>query len=254
MSRSRFTAVTSLICVLIFAFAAPFQMQGQHHGDGGQHPRDNKDPYPTMAPLDQYLMADRNAEIALARTAAPSSISQDATVMILTSHGFETGAEGKNGFVCIVVRGWTSPRGSVEFWNPKNRSPICYNPEAQRTVLPYTYMRTKLALEGKSKDEILDGIKAAVEKKELPALEPGAMCYMTSKHAYLTDKGITQDGAHTVAHMMFYTPRINPADWGANMENSPIVVDPRAKSDPEPFNIFIMFAGSWSDGSPAPLN
>ena len=63
----------------------------------------------------------------------------------------------------------------------------------------------------------------------------------------------THDGAHTVAHVMFYTPRIDPADWGANMDNSPIAIDPRAKNDPEPFNIFVMFAGSWSDGSPAPL-
>jgi len=215
--------------------------------------QDAIDPYPSMAALDQYLIADRDTEIALARTGAPSSISHDATVMVLTPHGFETGAEGKNGFVCIVERAWTSPRESVEFWNYKNRSPICYNPQAVRTVLPYTYMRTKLALAGKSKDEILDGIKTAVEKKELPALEAGAMCYMTSKHAYLTDKGITHDGAHTVAHVMFYTPRIDPADWGANMDNSPIAIDPRAKNDPEPFNIFVMFAGSWSDGSPAPL-
>jgi hypothetical protein len=142
----------------------------------------------------------------------------------------------------------------VEFWNPKNRSPICYNPQAARTILPITYMRTKLALAGKSKAEIKAGMKTALEKKELPALEQGAMSYMMSKQAYLTDKGITQDGAHTLAHMMFYTPQINPADWGANMDNSPIVIDPRGKNDPEPINIFMMLTGAWSDGSPAPLS
>ena len=138
--------------------------------------------------------------------------------------------------------------------NQKNRSPICYNPQAARTILPITYMRTKLVLAGKSKAEVKEGMKAAVENKELPALEPGAMCYMMSKQAYLTDKGITQDGAHTLAHMMFYTQQINPADWGANMDNSPILVDPRQKGDPEPINIFMMLTGSWSDGSPAPLS
>jgi hypothetical protein len=97
-------------------------------------------------------------------------------------------------------------------------------------------------------------MKTAVEKKELPALEPGAMCYMMSKQAYLTDNGITHDGAHNMAHMMFYTPRINPSDWGANMDNSPIVIDPRAKNDPEPINTFMMLTGAWSDGSPAPLS
>ena len=89
---------------------------------------DAKDPYPRMASLDQYLIADRDAEIALARTAAPPSISQDATVVVLRSHGYETAAEGKNGFVCSVERAWMSPFESREFWNPKNRSPICYNP------------------------------------------------------------------------------------------------------------------------------
>ena len=215
--------------------------------------QDDKSPYPSMAPIEQYLIADRNAEIALARTAAPPSVSDDATVMVLGSNGFETGAEGKNGFVCIVERAWTSPFESAEFWNPKNRSPICYNPQAARSILPITYMRTKLALAGKSKGEIKEGMKAAVEKKELPPLELGAMSYMMSKQAYLTDKGITHDGAHNMAHMMFYTPHINSADWGANLDNSPIVIDPRAKNDPEPINTFMMLTGAWSDGSLAPL-
>jgi hypothetical protein len=244
MNRKRFTAGALLIFALIFAIVTPGHVQGQ----------DKKGPYPHMAPLDQYMIADRNAEIALARTAAPPSVSGDATVVILGPHGFETAAQGKNGFVCIVERAWTSPFDSLEFWNPKNRSPICYNPQAARTILPITYMRTRLALAGKSKAEIKDSMKTAVEKKELPALEPGAMCYMMSKQAYLTDKGITQDGAHNMAHMMFYTPHINPAEWGANMDKSPIVIDPRAKSDPEPINTFMMLTGAWSDGSPAPLS
>jgi hypothetical protein len=244
MNRKRFTAGALLMCALIFGIVTPRHVQAQ----------DKKDPYPSMAALDQYLIADRNAEIALARTAAPPSVSGDATVVILGPHGFETAAQGKNGFVCIVERAWTSPFDSLEFWNPKNRSPICYNPEAARTILPITYMRTRLALAGKSKAEIKDSMKTAVEKRELPPLEPGAMCYMMSKQAYLTDKGITQDGAHNMAHMMFYTPQINSADWGANMDNSPIVIDPRAKNDPEPINTFMMPTGAWSDGSPAPLS
>ena len=95
-----------------------------------------------MASLDQYLMADRNAEIALARSAAPPSISGDATVMVLGQHGYETAVTGKNGFVCIVDRVWTQPFDAPEFWNPKNRSPICYNPPAVRSVLPLTVKRT----------------------------------------------------------------------------------------------------------------
>jgi hypothetical protein len=218
---------------------------------------DAKTQYPSMAPLDQYLIADQNAEIALARTAAPPSISHDATVMILGRQGYETAVEGKNGFVCIVERAWMSTFDSPEFWNPKNRSPICLNPPAARTVLPITLMRTKLVLAGKSKEEIKESIKAAIEKKELPELEAGAMSYMMSKAAYLTDKG-----SHNMAHLMFYTPL--GTVWGANVVDSsnglsepfpgsPLLLAPSYRGNPEPINMFLMGTGVWSDGTTAPM-
>jgi hypothetical protein len=219
--------------------------------------QDAKAPYPSMAPLDQYMMADRSAEITLARTAAPPSISRDATVMVLGSHGYEIAVEGKNGFVCMVERAWMNPFDSPEFWNPKNRSPICLNPPAARTVLPITLMRTKLVLAGKSKDEVKESVKAAIEKKELPALEAGAMSYMMSKEAYLTDKG-----GHNMAHLMFYMPL--GTVWGANLVDSsnnvsepfpgsPLLLAPTYKGNPEPMYMFLMGTGVWSDGTAAPM-
>jgi hypothetical protein len=218
---------------------------------------DAKAAYPSMASLDQYLIADRNAEIALARTAAPGSISGDATVVVLGPHGYETAVEGKNGFVCMVERAWMNPFDSPEFWNPKNRSPICLNPPAARTVLPITVMRTKLLLAGKSKEEVKESVKAAIEKKELPALEAGAMSYMMSKVAYLTDKG-----GHNMAHLMFYMPL--GTVWGANLVDSsnnvsepfpgsPLLLAPSYKGNPEPIDMFLMPTGMWSDGTAAPV-
>jgi hypothetical protein len=99
---------------------------------------DTKTPYPSMAPLDQYLM-DRNAESAMARSAAPEAISRDAEILVLGRHGYETAVKGKNGFVCAVERGWMGPfEGNFTdgFWNPKLRGPICYNPLAVRSILP----------------------------------------------------------------------------------------------------------------------
>jgi hypothetical protein len=221
--------------------------------------RDAKSPYPSMAPLDQYLMADRNAEIALARSAAPPSISRDAKVVVLGPHGYETAVEGKNGFVCIVERGWMNPFDSPEFWSSRTRGPICFNPPAARTVLPITLMRTKLVLAGKSNAEVKDSIKAAFDKKQLPALEVGAMCYMMSKDAYLTDAG-----GHNMAHLMFYTPLMEGAVWGANpvsssngvsapFPGSPLLLSPQFRGDPEPINVFFMGTGMWSDGTAAPV-
>src|SRR5580704_785564 len=140
-----------------------------------------------MAPLDQYLIADRNAEIALARSAAPESISGHAEVLVLGRHGYETAIKGKNGFVCMVERSWTAPIDDPDFWNPKIRGAICFNPPAARTYLPLTIKKTEWALAGRSRTQISEDLKAAFDKKELPALESGAMCYMMSKQSYLSD-------------------------------------------------------------------
>jgi hypothetical protein len=199
--------------------------------------------YPSMAPIDQYLMTDRNAEIALARSAAPEAISRDAKILVLGRHGFDTAVEGKNGFVCVVERAWMSPSKSPEFWNPKIRGPICYNPPGVRSVLPILYKRTEMALAGQSKAQIVEGTKAAFDNKELPALEPGAMSYMMSKAAYLTDAD-----DHNMAHLMLYTPHMDAAAWGADLPGSPVIF---GASDP--VNLFLIPVGKWSDGTAAPL-
>ena len=170
-----------------------------------------------MAPLEQYLM-DRNAEIALARSAAPDAISHDATVLVLGRHGYETAVEGKNGWVCMVERGWMAPFDSPEFWNPKVRGANCLNAPAARFVLPFANKRTELVLAGHSKVEVIAAIAAALDKKELPGLEPGGVCYMMSKSSYLFDHG-----DHNGPHLMFYEPVKDNAAWGANVPNSPVL-------------------------------
>src|SRR5271169_3671524 len=145
-------AVGSFALVIMLSAAWPTRAQ------------DPKTPYPSMAPISEYLM-DRDAEIALARSAAPKAISDDAEVRVLGRHGYESAGEGKNGFICVVERGWMNPFDSPEFWSPKTRGPLCFNPAAARTVLPITLMRTKLVLAGKSKAEIKESIKTAIEKK-----------------------------------------------------------------------------------------
>ncbi len=210
------------------------------------HAADAKTPYSSMAPLDEYLMADRNEEIALARSAAPPSVSKDATVMVLGRHGYETAIEGTNGFVCLVARAWTGAFDSSEFWNPKNRGPACYNPQAARSVLPIDLMRTKFVLAGQSKDEIHESMKAAVEKNELPAVEPSGMAYMLSKQGRLNDRA-----GHWFPHLMFYVPLKDAKTWGAGAPDSPILVNPHFNGAPEPVTEFLVTVAEWSDGTPA---
>jgi hypothetical protein len=208
-----------------------------------------KEPYPSMAPLDQYLI-DRNAEIALARSAAPEAISRDADVLVLGRHGYETAVKGTNGFVCVVERGWIGPfngKFAANFWNPKIRGPVCFNPPAARSILPMTYKRTEMVLAGESKAQIIEGIKTFIKQK-LPPLEPGAMSYMMSKEQYLTDYG----DHNWMAHVMVYTPVMQGSVWGANLPGSPVMLNPQFHGDPEPINVFMIPVGRWSDGTADP--
>jgi len=199
--------------------------------------------YPTMAPIDQYRMA-RDAEIAMARSAAPVSISRDAEILVLGQHGFETAVKGTNGFVCMVQRGWSAGVDDPVFWNPKIRGPICLNAAAARSNLPNTIKKTEWVLAGLSKAQIGEKLKAALDRKELTVPEPGAMCYMMSKDGYLSDTA-----GHWHPHMMFFVPGTDAKAWGANLADSPLF----AATDPvEQLTIFMLPVDKWSDGTPAP--
>jgi hypothetical protein len=200
--------------------------------------------YPAMAPLDRYLMPDENSEIALARSAAPASVSDGAEVMVLGPKGYTTAVQGTNGFLCLVERSWGAGTDDPEFWNPKVRAPICFNPPAARTFAPIFLMKTKLVVAGKSKTEIVEATASALDRKELPALDPGAMCYMMSKQQYLNDRGMSWH-----PHLMFFVSGDASKSWGANLAGSPVI----ALNDPEErVTIFLVWVGHWSDGTPAP--
>ena len=229
----RTIALRSFALVVVVAAAWPAQAQ------------DAKTPYTKMAPVDQYMM-ERSAEIAMALSAAPPSISQDAEVMVMGRHGYEVAVKGKNGFVCIVERGWTAGLDDPVFWNPKIRGPICFNPAGAQFIVPITIKKTELILGGRSKEQMAEDIKAAFDKKELPSLGSGAMCYMLSKQGYLSDT----DG-HWHPHLMFFIPGTDPEAWGAGLPGSPVVAG--VKDPLDRLTIFMVPVGRWSDGTAASM-
>ena len=221
------------LAVLVSAFLLSLVVQAQ--------PQTADTPYPHMAPLDQYLIADRNAEIALARSAAPKAISDSAEVMVLDRQEYRTVVKGTNGFVCMVQRSWTAGVDDPDFWNPKLRAPICFNAPAARSYLPITIAKTRLVLEGKSKTQMFDAIRAAFDRKELPALEFGSMCYMMSKEGYLNDR----DG-HWHPHLMFFVPLTDAKAWGAGLPGSPIFA---GEDTLDRLTVFLVPVSKWSDGT-----
>lgn len=202
--------------------------------------QDATTPYPNMAPIEQYLM-DRTAEIALARSAAPESIARDAEVMVLGRHGYETAIKGKNPFVCMVERSWTAPIDDPDFWNPKLRAPICFNAAAAHSYLPRTIKKTELILAGRTKAQMMEAVVGAIDKKELPVMEQGAMCYMLSKQGYLSSR----DG-HWHPHLMFFFSSTDPGAWGAGLPGSPIFA---FNNSWEHMTTFLIPVREWSDGT-----
>jgi hypothetical protein len=145
-----------------------------------------------------------------------------------------------------------------EFWNPKIRAADCMNPQAARSILPIAELRAKMVMAGHPKAEIVSAVKAAFENQQLPKLESGAMDYMMSKSAYLTD-----EGEHNGPHLMWYTSLADGKDWGAYAAGSPVMSAPywflspnepsQAKGLPS-ILVFLVGVANWSDGTAAPMH
>ena len=201
-------------------------------------------PYPAMAPVEQYRIADAKDEIALARSAAPASISSNAEVLVLGKQGYETAVKGTNGFVCFVERSWAAKFEDIDFWNPKLRAPNCFNAAAVRSVLPQYLQRTEWVLSGVDGPQLIEKTRAALSGHPLPAPEAGAISYMLSKQGYLGDRA----GGPWQPHVMFFLAHGQAASWGAGLQASPILGSDNSELE---FTVLVIPVAHWSDGSPA---
>ena len=138
-----------------------------------------------------------------------------------------------------------SPFDFAQFWNPKMHGPICFNPPAVRSILPFTFKRTELVLAGMSKEQMIEAIKAS-DAKGMPSLEPGAMSYMMSPQGYLNN-----EAGHWVPHLMFYVPLTDPKSWGADLPGTPVMLNPQFQGL-EPITEYMIPVFTWSDGTAAP--
>jgi len=197
----------------------------------------------SMAPIEQYRIASRADEIALARSAAPPSISGEAEILVLGDHGYETAVTGKNGFVCLVERSWFASLTDEQFWNPRLRGPDCLNPAAVSTVLPVNLERTRWVLQGVSMAEMLSRTKSSAAARRAPA--PGAMGYMMSKQGHLSDV----DG-HWHPHLMFFQPHTALSAFGANLPGSPLLGQ---EGGADESTVLFIPVARWSDGTPASM-
>jgi len=199
---------------------------------------------PDLAP---YLIGDRAAEVALARTAAPANVSDAATVMVLTRKGFVEAARGTNGFTCLVLRSFAKNIGASDFWNPRIRAPHCLNAPAVRTVLPEMLKRAEWIMSGVSPAEITARTQRAYASHTFPMPAAGAMAFMLSPRQYLGDSG-----PHWLPHVMFYYDKSMPAaTWGTGGVTNTLI-DGSAGDADSPVLTLLIPVRTWSDGKPAP--
>lgn len=200
---------------------------------------------PAAAPLQLYRSKSAVEEIALARSAAPPSISANADVLVLGERGYETAVKGTNGFVCFVERSWDASFDDPGFWNPKVRGPNCLNATAARTQLPQFLKRTEWVLAGATKQRMIELTRSAFANHTFKNPEPGALAYMLSKGGHLGGDA----AGPWLPHMMFFVAHGQAADWGAGADGSPVMVS--EGSDIES-TVLMIPVRRWSDGSPAP--
>lgn len=196
--------------------------------------------------LSPYLIADRAAEVALARSAAPSNVTSSARVLVLTRTGFVEAAHGTNGFTCLVLRSFLGGVDDPGYWSPKVRAPACFNPPASRTVLQEQLKRAEWVMAGVSQKEIAARTGRAYATRQFPLPASGAMAYMLSPEQYLAD-----NNPHWMPHVMFYYDRSLPAAaWGAGDMNAPII-DASVGDPHSPIQTIFIPVRQWSNGTPA---
>lgn len=203
-----------------------------------------KIPYPERAPVTQYMM-DRTAEIALARTAAPKPISDDATILVLGKEGYETAVKGSNGFTCLVGRSWMNDFDADDFWDPRDLTPNCWNEAAVKSSLHEVLQRTQWVLAGVSKEEMAARTKAAWASHEYTLPAAGTVAYMMSKQQCIHAPA----PCNWYPHIMFFEPTADAQKWGDNIKGVPVY---SGASHTDPVTTFMVVVPEWSDGTPSP--
>ena len=165
----------------------------------------------------ERAVLERSLEMDLARSAAPPTVSEEATVLLWNGRGFDVGHEGSNGVTCYVARSW-----------PDSLEPHCFDEEGARTILPIHLRQMELWHQGKSGDQIEAAITEGLRTGEFRLPIRPAMSYMMSAAQQLiSDEG--QPAGAWRPHLMIYFPYLTEEGIGvsgAPSTEAAMIVDP----------------------------
>jgi len=155
-------------------------------------------------PLPELL--PREKEIALALSAAPEHLRNDAGVYVLERNGFVKVRDSANGFTCIVNRD-----------HPLNWKPVCFDAEGTATILPKILRVGELLMRGKPMSEIDVEIAAGFRTGKYISPRRSGVAYMLSGD--IRNYNPRTDKVESFPpHVMFYAPNLTNADLGITQE------------------------------------
>ena len=160
--------------------------------------------------------ASDSAEVVLALTAAPATLTAGADIYVWHDGHFVKARTGSTGVACMVSR---DPRVGGIF-------PMCFDPEAARTQMPEEMMRTELKTRGLADTAIERQVAAAFAHGTLHHPTRPADMYMMSSHQLLTVSDAK--GTHLVGawrpHVMIYLPQTSVGQFalGVDGEAGPV--------------------------------
>lgn len=172
--------------------------------------------------------------VALARSAAPASISDSADVWVPSQDGYRKVVSGTNGWTCLVEKD-----------HPESVAPLCYDPEGTRTIIPGVLKIRELEAAGLGYRAALDSVEALYRTGALTPPARPVISLMLSRHQVLY---ATPEGPRVGAwkpHVMIYQPGIRDADT-ALPENFGVVM---ISGVGHVFSYIVVPVEAWSDGS-----
>jgi hypothetical protein len=149
---------------------------------------------------------DRPEEIALALSACPAAVAEQAAVYVLEKSGYVKARDSRNGFTAIV-----------QHTLPDSQEPQCMDREATRVVLPRILKAAELRAQGKSPEEIKRFVADAYARGAFRPPAKPSVNYMLSPHNLIPDfHGVIRPFP---PHVMVYGPYMTNAELGVDNTN-----------------------------------
>lgn len=156
------------------------------------------------------LILPREADIALALSAAPPHLRDGATVYVFTQDGYELAREGSNGFTCFNNR-------DAFFYGANNLKPTCWDAAGRDSYVPVMLDVGAMLAAGTPHEEIKAEIESGFASGRYREPSRSGVAYMLAGDVRVDGRGAVTEQVFP-GHYMVYAPNVTNADLGYDRE------------------------------------